>query len=67
VVDVPQSSKAAGYGLAAGDAIVAVNGETVVNYTALREQLQQARNAATETVELHVVGATDRKIVVEME
>lgn len=67
VVDVPQSSKAAGYGLTAGDAILAVNGETVANYTALREQLQQARNAAAETVELHVVGATDRKIVVEME
>jgi hypothetical protein len=65
VINVPESSDAHRYGLAAGDAILAVNGKKVANYAALREQLQQARSAAAKTVELHVVGARDRKVVVE--
>jgi hypothetical protein len=64
VIEVPRRSVAARAGLVAGDAILAVNGRKVANFAALRKRLARARGR---TAELHVVGARDRKIRVEVE
>jgi outer membrane protein assembly factor BamB len=59
VIEVPKGSAAAEAGIVAGDAILAVNGRKVVNVAALRKRLKRAKG---KSVELHVVGAKDRKI-----
>ncbi|MHC4510160.1 MAG: PDZ domain-containing protein [Planctomycetota bacterium] len=64
VIEVPQGSAAARAGIVAGDAILAVNGRKVANVAALRKRLKRGKR---KTVELHVVGATDRKIKLEIE
>ena len=64
VIDVPHGSAAARAGIVAGDAILAVNGRKVANAAALGKRLKRAKGG---TVELHVVGAKDRKIKLEIE
>jgi len=64
VIVVPQDSAAARAGIVAGDAILAVNGRKVANAAALGKRLKRAKGR---TVELHVVGAKDRRIKLEIE
>ena len=64
VIEVPHGSVAARAGIVAGDAILAVNGRKVANVAALRKRLKRASGKA---VELHVVGAKDRKVKLEIE
>jgi len=64
VIEVPRGSVAAKAGMVAGDAILGVNGRKVTNVAALRKRLKKAKD---KTVELHVVGAKDRKIKLEIE
>lgn len=64
VIEVPQGSAAVRAGIVAGDAILAVNGRKVANAAALGKRLKRAKG---KTVELHVVGAKDRKIKLEIE
>jgi hypothetical protein len=64
VIEAPRGSAAAKAGIVAGDAILAVNGRKVANVAALRRRLKKAKG---KTVELHVVGAKDRKIKLEIE
>ncbi len=64
VIEVPRGSAAARAGIVAGDAILAINGRKVANVAALRRRLKRAKG---KTVELHVVGAKDRKIKLEIE
>jgi len=64
VIEAPRGSVAARAGIVAGDAILAVDGRKVANVAALRKRLNRASG---KTVELHVVGAKDRKIKLEIE
>ena len=64
VIEVPQGSAAARAGIVAGDAILAVNGRKVANAVALGKRLKRAKGRI---VELHVVGAKDRKIKLQIE
>ncbi|MHC4540723.1 MAG: right-handed parallel beta-helix repeat-containing protein [Planctomycetota bacterium] len=64
VIEVPRGSAAARAGIVAGDAILALNGRKVADVAALRRRLKRGKG---KTVELHVVGATDRKIKLEIE
>jgi hypothetical protein len=64
VIEVPKDSAAARAGIVAGDAILAVNGRKVANATVLVRRLRRAKG---KIIELHVVGAKDRKITLEIE
>jgi S1-C subfamily serine protease len=64
VVQVPRDSAAGRAGIAAGDAILAVDGAVVSGVAALREKMEAANGT---TVELHVVGARDRRVLVSVE
>ena len=64
VIEVPRGSAAAKAGIVAGDAILAVNGRKVANVEALRRRIRRAKG---KSAELHVVGAKDRKIRLEIE
>ncbi len=59
-----KGSAVARAGIVAGDTILAVNGRKVANTVALGKRLKRAKGR---TVELHVVGAKDRKIKLEIE
>ena len=64
VIEVPQGSVAARAGIVAGEAILAVNARKVASAAALVKRLKRAKG---KTVELHVVGAKDRKVKLEIE
>lgn len=63
VIEVPKNSAAARAGIVSGDAILAVNGQKVADFAALQKLV---KNAQEKMVELHVVGAKDRKIKLEI-
>jgi len=64
VVEAPRNSAAARAGIVAGDAILAVNGRKVDNVADLLRSIKRAKG---KTVELHVVGAKDRKIKLDID
>jgi hypothetical protein len=64
VIEVPKGSAADRAGIVAGEAILAVNGKKVTNVAALVRRLKKVKGSI---VELHVVGAKDRKIKLEIE
>ncbi len=64
VIEVPRGSAAARAGIVAGDAILAVNDQKVADVAALQKKLAAVKG---ETVELHLVGAEDRKIKLDID
>ena len=63
VLNVPPRSRAARAGLHANEAILAVNGVQIQNVTQLRRELKKHQG---KTVSLHVVGARDRSVDVQL-
>lgn len=60
---VEEFSEAIGLGLLSGDAILSVNGEDVTNTEVFLEMISKRSG---QMVELHVIGATDRKLKLQV-